>query len=107
MQPAPLVPAHGQRHVDALLGEAPVELGPLELRLARSHRSLDPFAGGIQRHPRLAVPHLPQGELELALAPEIRDAHGLDLVRRRRRGDRREGRLLERLDVHRTSEATK
>jgi len=37
----------------------------------------------------------------------ILDAHRLDLVRRRRRGDRREGRLLERLDVHGTIEATK
>ena len=35
------------------------------------------------------------------------DASGLDLVRGRRGGDRREGRLLERLDVHGTSEASK
>ena len=35
----------GKRHVDALLGEAPVELGTLELRLAVGDRALDRLAG--------------------------------------------------------------
>ena len=60
------------------------------------------LAHRVEAHAGLAVAHLAQRELELALATEVLDPHPLDLVGRARRGDRSEGRLLERLDVHRT-----
>ena len=107
VQVTALVAADRERDVGALLGEAPVELGPLEVVLARGDRRLDPLAGGVQGHPRLAVAHLAERELQLALPAQVLDPNGLDRVRRRRGGDRREGRLLERLDVHGRIEASK
>src|SRR4029079_2670466 len=107
VQVTALVAADGKRDAGALRGEAPVELGPLELRLARGDRRLDPLAGGVQGHSRLTVAHLAERELQLALAPQILDPNSFDRVRRRRGGDRREGRLLERLDVHGRIEASK
>ena len=107
VQVAALVAADGQRDVGAFLREAAVELGPLELALARADRRLDPLARGVQGHPRLAVANLAERELQLALPPEVLDPYRLDRVRRRRGGDRREGRLLERLDIHGRIEATK
>ena len=70
-------------------------------------RPFDPLAHGIQPPARLRVPHLTEREGERALPAEVLEPHGLDRVARRRGGDRREGRLLERLDVHGTSEASK
>ena len=59
------------------------------------------------RKSELKLAHLAERELQLALAPHILDPNGFDRVRRRRGGDRREGRLLERLDVHGRIEASK
>ena len=101
VEPPASVPAHGQRHVDALLGEPTVELGARERGGALVDRGLDPLAGGVEGHARLAVPHLAQRELERALPSEVLDPHRLDLVRARRRGDSRLRRPLQCLDVHR------
>ena len=101
MQPSARVAADRERHVDPLLAQAAVELGARQLGVARLDRRLDPLARGVQAHPGLAVAHLAQRELERALATEVLDANGLDRVGRARRGDRSEGRLLERLVVHR------
>ena len=101
MEPTPRVPAHGQRHVDALLGEPPVELGTRERRVAVVDRRLDPHAGRVQAHARLAVPHLAQRELERALPAKVLDPDRLDLVGARRGTDRRQRRPLDCLDVHR------
>ena len=99
--------ADGQRHVGPLVAQAPVELGPHELRLADRDCGLDPLRNGVHRHPRLAVPYLAERELECALPAEVLDPHRLDPVRRRRGVDRRVCSLLERLDVHGTFEASK
>ena len=96
----------GQRDVDALLRQAPVELGPRQLRLARVDRCLEPLAERVQRHPRLAVAHLAQRVLELALPAEVLDADLLDLVGRRGRLGSCEGCVLECLGVHGSAEVT-
>jgi hypothetical protein len=101
------VAVHRKRHVDTLLREPPVELRPLELGRALGDRRLDPLAGGVQRAPGGGVAHLAKRQRERALAAEVLHPDALDLVARRRGGDRREGRTLERLDVHGTSEASK
>ena len=72
------------RHVDPLLREPPVELGAPKLRLAPVDRRLEPLAKRVQRHSRLAVAHLAQRELQLALATEELDSDVLDLVLARR-----------------------
>ena len=104
---APLERVDGQRDIGPLVGQPAVELRARELGVALVDRRFDPHPRGVEAHPRLPVVDLAQRKFEGALAAEVLDAHGLDLVRRRRRGDRREGRLLERLDVHGTIEATK
>ena len=75
VEPPSRVAADRQRDVDALLAESPVELRPRELRLARVDGRLDPLAHGVEAHARLAVAHLAQRELELALASEVLDPH--------------------------------
>ena len=91
----------GHRDVDALLGQPPVELGARELGLARVDRRLEPLAERVQRHPGLAVAHLAERQLELALPPEVLDAHA---ARSRRVDvaacDRCERVVLECLGVH-------
>ena len=96
----------GHRHVDALLGQPPVELGTRQLRLARVDRGLEPLAERVQRHPRLAVAHLAERELQLALPAEVLDADLLDLVGGRGRLDSCEGGVLECLGVHGSAEVT-
>ena len=96
----------GHGDVDALPGQAPVELGPRKLRLARVDRGLEPLAERVQRHSGLAVTNLAQGELELALPAEVLDPDVLDLVRRRGRLDSCEGCILECLGVHGSAEVT-
>src|SRR5262245_27195547 len=93
-------------HVDALLGESAVELGALESVLARVDRALELLAQRVQRHPRLAIAHLAERELQLALAPEVLDADLLDLVDRRRRFGSRERGVLECWGVHGSAEVT-
>ena len=99
-------PGAGHRHVDPLLGQAAVELRARELRLARVDRRLEPLAERVERHARLAVAHLAQRELQLALAAEVLDAHVLDLVDRRGRRDCGERGVLECLGVHGSAEVT-
>ena len=53
----------GHGDVDALLRQAPVELGTREVRLARVDRGLESLAERVERHPRLAVADLAEGEL--------------------------------------------
>ncbi len=74
VEPSASTAGHGKRDVDALLGEAPVELGALQLRLSRIDGSLDPLASRVERHPGLALAHLAERQLELALPPEVLDA---------------------------------
>ena len=99
-------PGAGHRDVDPLLGEAPVELGPLERLLPRVDRGLESLAERIQGHPRLPVPHLAERELQLALAAEELDADLLDLVDRRGRLGSCERGVLECLGVHGSAEVT-
>ena len=75
-RPAP----DGQRHVHALLGEPPVEIGAGELFLAGVERRLEAFAHRVQRHPGLPVAHVPERLLERALAAEVLDPRRLDLL---------------------------
>ena len=107
VQAPPRIPADRERHVDALLGETAVQLLAFERLGTRGDCGLDAPLRLVQRPAGLRVPDLPQGERKRALPAQILDADELDLVARRRRGDRREGRTLERLDVHGTSEASK
>ena len=94
------------RHVDALLGEAPVELGPLETGCARVDRALESLAKRVQRHPGLAVANVAESELQLALASQELHARVLDLVDRRGRLDSCERGVLECLGVHGSAEVT-
>src|SRR5918996_267795 len=90
----------GHRDVDPLLGEAPVELGALQLRLTTVDGSLEALAKRVQRLPGLAVADVAERELERALATEVLDPHLLDLLGRRRRLERGERVRLERLRIH-------
>ena len=96
----------GHRDVDPLLGQPPIELGSRDLCLASVDRRLELLAQRVQRHARLAVANLAQRELQLALAPEVLDAHVLDLVDRRGRLGSCEGGVLECLGVHGSAEVT-
>ena len=87
-------------------GEPAVELRALERRLPRVDRRLEPLAERVQRHPGLAVAHLAQRELELALAAEVVDPRLLDLVDRRGRVHCREGGALQCLGIHGSAEVT-
>ena len=107
VQPATRRSAHRKRHVDPLLRQPRSSSARSSSARALGDGVLDPPLRLVQRAPGLGVPHLPQRERKRALPPQVLDPHGLDLVGRRRRGDRREGRTLERLDVHGTSEASK
>ncbi len=69
-------------------------------------RRFEPLAQRVQRHTGLAVAHLPQRELELALAAEVLDADGLDLVDGRGRLGSCERGVLECLGVHGSGEVT-
>ena len=91
-----------------LAGERHVEVGVLddvrgELALALLQRLLDRGARCVQRHPRLAVAHLAQRQLERALAPEIANAELLERVRIGGRCDRGPCFALERRGVHRAT----
>ena len=70
----------GQRHIEAFGRVEP--LRPLEGVVTVFDGSLQALACGIERHARLAVAHLPQRELQLALPPEEADAHLVELVER-------------------------
>ncbi len=59
-----------ERHVDHVLHETAVEVCPAEFLRPHVDRSLEPLSQRVQRHAGLAVAHLTQGELELALAAE-------------------------------------
>ena len=89
-----------------LLGQPAVELGALERLLPRVDRGLELLAQRVQRHPRLAVAHLAERELQLALAAEVLDADLLDLVDRRGRVGSCERGVLECLGVHGSAEVT-
>ena len=88
----------GQRDVEALGRVEPA--CPLERRLPLVDRSLEALAHGVQRHAGLAVAHLPQRELQLALAAEEPDAQTLERVEGIGRLDRAQSLVLERLGVH-------
>src|SRR4029450_13466265 len=76
----------GQRDVDDLLGEGPVELGALELSAARLERGLERRPQRVQRHAGLAVADTAQRLREVALAAEVADTRAVE------RGGRRGGR---------------
>ena len=78
----------GQRDVDDLLAQPPVELVVGELALARVDRRLEPLADAVEPHAALAVAHPAQRLGDRALAAEEAHADVLDLVRRRGSGDR-------------------
>ncbi len=96
----------GHGDVDPLLSELAIELGALELVLARGDRALEPLAQSVQRHAGLTVANLAERELELALAPEEVDPYLLDLVDRRCRLGSGERGVLECLGVHGSAEVT-
>jgi len=95
-------PVHGpgKRDVDPVLGDRAVELGALERGLPLADRLLHRLADGVERHPGLAVAHVAERELQLALPAEVLHARVVELRDRRRRGDRTEGLLLQGLRVH-------
>ncbi len=95
-----------ERHVDHVLRQTAVEVCPAELLRPHVDRCLEPLSQRVQRHAGLAVAHLAQGELELALAAEELDADPLDVLGRRGGRNRSESVLFERLGVHRTAEVT-
>src|SRR5262249_11124049 len=95
---------HGD--VDPLVGEPPVELGPLQRLLTGVDGTLELLAQRVERHARLAVAHLAEGELELALAPEKVDSNLFDLADRRSRVRGCECVVLESLGVHGSAEVT-
>jgi hypothetical protein len=99
-------PGAGHCDVDALLGEAAVELRSVQRGLSRVDRSLELLPQRIERHPRLAIAYLSQRELQLALAAEELDADVLDLIDRRGRGGSCERGVLECLGVHGSAEVT-
>ena len=107
VQAAPGMTTDRERDVDALGGETRVELRTGELVSPARDRGLDPLARRVQPTAGLRVAHLAQREREGALATQILEPDRLDLVRRRRGGDRREGSPLERLDIHGRIEASK
>src|SRR5437870_10521758 len=76
-----------QRHVTLFRRELCVELGALELVLLRLDRVLDRLPGGVQRHARLAVAHVAQRELQLALPSEVLDARLVEVGEARRSRD--------------------
>ena len=96
----------GDRDVHALLRQPSVELGALELPLSRIDSRLEPLPQRVERHACLPVAHLPERELQLALAAEILDAHLFDVVDRRGRTDGGESDVLECLGVHGSAEVT-
>ena len=69
----------GQRRVEAVRGGG-LAPGALELAPALGESLLDALADGVQRHARLAVAHVAQRLLELALAPEVADARLVELL---------------------------
>src|SRR5882757_6202401 len=73
----------GQRDVDALFDEPPLELLLLDPDELVRDRRLDRLAHGVQRHAGLAVAHLAERLLQLALPPEKGDGNTLDLFRGR------------------------
>jgi hypothetical protein len=90
----------GERHVDLLLAQRPLQLRPPELVLLRRHRLLDALAERVQRHAALAVPDDAQRLLQLGLAAQEADARLVQFVERRRARDRALRLGFERLDVH-------
>src|SRR5204863_8792370 len=77
----------GQRDVDGLTGERLLELLAAEPVEALGDGLFEALAQRVQRHARLAVADLAQRQLELALAAEVLDTQGIELVQRRGRGD--------------------
>ena len=77
-----------QRHVEDVGGEQPVELLALELGAPGSDRLLETTPQRVQRLPGLPVADLAQRLRQLGVPAEEANAHGLQLVRRRRGRDR-------------------
>ena len=96
----------GQRDVDPLLAQPPVELGALERLAAALECLLEALPERVQGHARLAVAHLAERLRQLCLPPQEADADLLDLVRGRRGGDRLESLVFERRGVHRATIAS-
>ena len=90
----------GERDVERLLAEQPLEGSCAQRLLALVERRLERFAERVQRHSRLAVAHLAEGLLELALAAEVADARLLELVRGTGGRDRALRLGFERLRIH-------
>src|SRR5205823_1356560 len=73
----------GERDVDGLLRQSPLELRPLERRLLRRDRRLELLADRVERHPALAVADAAQRLLQLALPAEVANARLVELLERR------------------------
>jgi len=90
----------GQRDVDALGGDALLELGSRELLLPGCERGLDRLADSVERHAGLAVAHAAQRELQRAVPAEVVDAHLRERSQRPGRGSGGECLLLEVVGIH-------
>ena len=70
------------RDVDALLGEAAVELELSEFFLAHADGHLERLAEPVELHSGVAVANFSKRELELALTPEVLDSHAVQVFGR-------------------------
>ena len=90
----------GQRDVDDLLAQPPVERLPLELLAPRREGCLEAAAQRVESHSGVAVAHLTQGLRQLGVAAEEANALLLELVRGPGSRDRAQRLGFEELDVH-------
>jgi hypothetical protein len=92
-----------ERDVDALLAQAPVELAAVEFLPPRGDGQLDGLAHSVQRLPRLAVAHLAERLLQIALASEVANARVVQLLGRRGTRNRAQSLAFKRLRIHRAT----
>src|SRR5471032_670500 len=84
----------GERDVDHLFAEPPVELLVGERDFSRIEQRLEPLPDAVQQHPALAVTHLAQAQRKLALTAEVLDTNIFERSNRRRRLSRAHSRLF-------------
>ena len=92
-----------QRDVRDFLGQAPVEVGALQLGLALGHRVLEGLAQIVEDAAGLGVPDLTERLLQLALPAEVADARVVQLVEGRSARNRASRLGFHGLRVHRRS----
>src|SRR6266540_772759 len=89
-----------QRDVDALLGQALLEVGPPKRRLPLLDGQLELLAKRVEDAACLGIPHLPERLLQLALTTEVAHTGIVELVERLRARNRAFRLVLQRLGVH-------